>query len=213
MIYEIMNRADASKATLEPIASTTAIISITDIGDKRNTFHQQTWLKAVLELQFLDLPEGSKGCITREQAQKISNFVIKWYPQVERFIVHCEYGQCRSAGVAAAISRAYEGHDSGIFNHPNYLPNRTCYEYVFSALNVFRRKAVDESVIPFTISVKNCGFGSGYSAREITDNFTATVQDDIAVNQQKGFPVARYDADKRQAYLESADGTREYVNG
>ena len=82
-----------------------------------------------------------------------------------------------------------------------------------TAFNVFLRKTVDESAIPFPISVKNTSYGLDYTANEITNNFKSIVEKDIAENKKKGFPVARYDADKKQAYLESSDGKREYVNG
>ena len=71
----------------------------------------------------------------------------------------------------------------------------------------------DESAIPFPVSVKKAEFGVGLSASDITKSFTDAVQDEIASKKKNGLPVARYDTDKRQAYLEVADGTREYVNG
>jgi predicted protein tyrosine phosphatase len=134
MIYKIMNKTDASKATEAINSPNTAIISITDTGDEKNKFHGRHWIKGLLELQFLDVSEGSTDCITREQAKEIADYALLLYPCVERFIVHCEYGQCRSAGIAAAISDYFEGHDSGIFSNPDYLPNRTCYKYVLDAL-------------------------------------------------------------------------------
>jgi DNA-damage-inducible protein J len=82
-----------------------------------------------------------------------------------------------------------------------------------TALNVFLRKTVEESAIPFTISIKNTAFGHDYSASDVTSAFKAAARNEIAENQRKGFPVARYDADKKQAFLEAADGTREYVSG
>ena len=82
-----------------------------------------------------------------------------------------------------------------------------------TALNVFLRKAVDESAIPFYVSIKKAGFGYDLSASDITSAFTNAVQDEISDKKQKGLPVARYDADKKQAYLENADGTRVYING
>ncbi|HCF49332.1 MAG TPA: hypothetical protein DER60_03565 [Syntrophomonas sp.] len=82
-----------------------------------------------------------------------------------------------------------------------------------TALNIFLRKAVDEAAIPFPISVKNSGFGSGYSSGDITNAFKTAVQSEVAENQRKGLPVARYDTDTKRAYLEFANGTREYVNG
>ena len=82
-----------------------------------------------------------------------------------------------------------------------------------TALNVFLRKAVAESAIPFAVSVKNNDFGHSYSASDITSAFTNAVQDEIAEKKQKGLPIARYDTEKKQAYLENADGTREYIHG
>jgi predicted protein tyrosine phosphatase len=139
MTYEVKNRGDARLATMKTVAPITAIISITDIGSEKNSFRQQDWLKAVLEIQFNDVERG-KGCITKKQAIEIADFVRSVYPQVERFIVHCEYGQSRSAGVAAAISKFYEGNSGGIFGNPAYYPNRTCYDYVLAALNDNKKK-------------------------------------------------------------------------
>lgn len=82
-----------------------------------------------------------------------------------------------------------------------------------TALNVFLRKAVDEEAIPFPVSLKNTVYGIGYTSDDITDAFETAVHNEIEENQRKGYPVARYDATSRRAYLESADGTREYVNG
>jgi DNA-damage-inducible protein J len=82
-----------------------------------------------------------------------------------------------------------------------------------TALNIFLRKAVDESAIPFPISTKNTSLGYGLSPSDVSDAFTAAVQEAVSEKKQNGFPVALYDADKKQAYLEFADGTREYVNG
>jgi predicted protein tyrosine phosphatase len=143
MTYEIMNRANALKATAEPNAPTTAIISITDTGDDKAKLHGRYWVKGLLEVQFLDVTEGSTNCITRKQAKEIADYAMLLYPCVERFIVHCEYGQCRSAGIAAALSEHFEGNDNGIFANPEYLPNRTCYNYVLDAL---RNRQMKESI-------------------------------------------------------------------
>ena len=83
-----------------------------------------------------------------------------------------------------------------------------------TALNIFLRKAVNEAAIPFRVSeTKDSGFGIGFSSAEITSAFTAGIRDVIDEKQRKGYPVARYDADSKQAYLEFTDGAREYVSG
>ena len=60
---------------------------------------------------------------------------------------------------------------------------------------------------------KTMGIGHGLSANDVTETFARAVQDEIAENKKQGFPVAKYDAKIKQAYLENPDGTREYVNG
>jgi predicted protein tyrosine phosphatase len=124
---------DARRATYEQDAPVTAIISISDIGDDLNKFYPQTWLKEVFAIQFDDVESGT-GCITKIQAAEIADFVLRMYPQIERFLVHCTFGQSRSAGVAAAISQFYEGNSSGIFGNRAYSPNPTCYKLVLDAL-------------------------------------------------------------------------------
>jgi antitoxin component of RelBE/YafQ-DinJ toxin-antitoxin module len=81
------------------------------------------------------------------------------------------------------------------------------------AFNMFLRKAVNEDAIPFPVSTKSSGFGYGMTAGYITGTFNTAVANDIKTNQQRGLFIAGYDTDKKLAYLESADGTREYING
>jgi len=81
-----------------------------------------------------------------------------------------------------------------------------------TALNVFLRKAVEEEAIPFTISAKGAGFGRSQSVSDITTAFKTAVTNEISKNQRCGYPVARYDSIKKRAYLEAADGSREYVD-
>ena len=80
-----------------------------------------------------------------------------------------------------------------------------------TAFNVFLRKAVNENAIPFPVSATPAKVGAGYTADEITRAFSITAEKESAYNLSQGFPVARYDAAKGQAYLENADRTREYV--
>jgi addiction module RelB/DinJ family antitoxin len=82
-----------------------------------------------------------------------------------------------------------------------------------TAFNVFLRKAVDEAAIPFPVSLKSTGFGGGYTPEAITAAFTEAVMRDVEESKRGGLPVAKYDAAKKAAYLESPDGTREYING
>ena len=82
-----------------------------------------------------------------------------------------------------------------------------------TALNVFLRKAVDESAIPFTISAKPTAIGYGLTTNEVTGAFVAAVENEISAMKREGIPIAKYDSEKKKAYLESSGGKREYVNG
>ena len=59
---------------------------------------------------------------------------------------------------------------------------------------------------------QSCGFDSGLSSDEITRTFKDAVKKETNRNRKKGLPTARYDAPAEGAYLETADGSREYVD-
>ena len=77
-----------------------------------------------------------------------------------------------------------------------------------NAINIFLRQAVDQKGIPFQV---NTGYFEGLNAHEITKICKDSVNRDIIEKQKKGLPVARYDIESMRAYLENADGSREYV--
>ncbi|MCL2672576.1 MAG: type II toxin-antitoxin system RelB/DinJ family antitoxin [Clostridiales bacterium] len=82
-----------------------------------------------------------------------------------------------------------------------------------TALNVFLRKAVEEESIPFPVSTKSSAFGNGYTSAEVNAAFAAAVRNETEESRRRGMPVARYDAARKQAYIEAADGSREYIHG
>ena len=79
-----------------------------------------------------------------------------------------------------------------------------------NAVNIFLRRAVDQKGIPFPVNTVNRGIGD-IDTNEVTKAFNDAVKEEIAQKQKKGLPVARYDVQSGQAYLENADGTRDYV--
>jgi len=79
-----------------------------------------------------------------------------------------------------------------------------------NAINIFLRKAVEYKGIPFSVNTGSHGIG-GLSVDEVTRAFNSVVEQDIASKQSRGLPIARYDRESGRAYLENADGTREYV--
>jgi len=81
-----------------------------------------------------------------------------------------------------------------------------------TALNVFLRKAVDEAAIPFSVAAKSSIYGVGYTSDEITSSFLTAVEDDVSYKKKHSHPVARYDTVSKKAYLQVAEGEREYIN-
>ena len=50
----------------------------------------------------------------------------------------------------------------------------------------------------------------GLSDDELTYRFKESIRIDDEIRRIKGLPVARYDLERKQSYLEYPDGTREY---
>lgn len=73
-------------------------------------------------------------------ARKIVDFVNDFWGKTDRFIVHCDAGVSRSAGVMAAILKYKTGDDSEVFNSKMYCPNMWCYRLV---LNEFYRRELE----------------------------------------------------------------------
>ena len=49
-------------------------------------------------------------------------------------IIQCDAGVSRSAGVAGALMKYYNGDDSEIFENPKYRPNMRCYRTMLNEL-------------------------------------------------------------------------------
>lgn len=114
-------------------------ISITTPGDTDVEIKniEQTGIKSILRVKFYDSDDRDTcyPCITYNQAKEIADFVkSKNMDDYDKIIVHCDAGQSRSAGVAAAIMKFLNGSDAEIFNNFKYYPNRTCYRRVLEKL-------------------------------------------------------------------------------
>lgn len=133
----ILNRKEAKKFSYESHDFKSAIISITDT-DKADVIFEKNeanGIRAVLRLKFDDVERDYKNehCITKEDAENIVKFVNKNKNKVDKFIVHCEAGVSRSAGVGAAIMKALNGDDWDVFKNPLKCPNMKCYRTVLNA--------------------------------------------------------------------------------
>ncbi len=71
---------------------------------------------------------------TPTMAQTLADFLARVLPQTAVLMCQCEYGQSRSAAVAAAVL-SYRGKDPGvIFDDIRYCPNTYVYETLLGAL-------------------------------------------------------------------------------
>jgi len=105
----------------------------------------------VLRLKFLDMDlnddyysrskwEGYNP-ISREDAGKIIDFSEINIDRVNLFIVNCNAGISRSSGIAAALSKIYNGDDSWVFKDRRYYPNMRVYRYILD--EAFKRHLID----------------------------------------------------------------------
>lgn len=147
-----------SRNTIEIIADcpfdiSTALISIADVGDNFAALANKP--QFVLQLAFDDVDnevfvdelgenpsteekrriEEEYNMFTDEQAEQIAAFYHEVWDRVDVFICQCEYGQSRSAAVAAAIMEYRDRNGIEIFAHDNYYPNKLVFRKVFKALN------------------------------------------------------------------------------
>jgi DNA-damage-inducible protein J len=82
---------------------------------------------------------------------------------------------------------------------------------ISNAINIFLRKSVDERGIPFPVRVEPANTAGQLSPDAVTEAFVASVDEELKRAKHNGLPVARYDSKSGKAYLEYADGTKEYV--
>lgn len=131
----VMNRARAITYSHKYHEEKSVLISINNIIDEPAHISRKTenGILAVLRLFFDDVDYGNTA-MTTSDANKIAEFVHRYQYSVDRIIVHCEAGQSRSAGVAAAIMLYLFGNDDLIFDDPKYRPNMFCYRKTLNAL-------------------------------------------------------------------------------
>lgn len=80
--------------------------------------------KDALFLEFDDILSNEEGLMmSKRHAKLIVDFVNKHKDSVSLIVVNCEAGVSRSSGVALALSRWLNNHDSGIQNNKRFCPN------------------------------------------------------------------------------------------
>lgn len=138
--YKIMSYDQCAKYCTKNHDNSSIIISITTYeGELKRKIRKTSTnnVKDILYLQFCDvnIEDNPEDCMQDSDAQKVAEFVNKYYDNIDTIIIHCEGGISRSAGVCAAIMRVKEGSDTHIFRSPSKHPNITCYLKTLKAFN------------------------------------------------------------------------------
>ena len=151
MHVTVMGREEMEALVANPFPPDTAVISITDSDQDKVVFsHAPAHL---LELKFDDVSFGiyqeilgrkptvaemrkietKLHMLSNQQAGQLAAFVLD-LPRHTNLICQCEYGQSRSAAVAAAVMEHFYGNGIGIFADPRYYPNKFVFKKVLLAL-------------------------------------------------------------------------------
>lgn len=121
--------------------SNVVLISVTDPGSNPLDSNVTKNFFESLNIQFWDIEEkiGNYDVLTNEQAIELNKFIMQ--NKDLKFLINCEAGISRSAGVGLAIECLinYDGSlydhqtsHSDIKAHPRYSPNRVVYNKIVS---------------------------------------------------------------------------------
>jgi len=152
----VMNRKEAIEFCKHPHLAQFAMISI---GTPHEDYKEEPFCSitnnvvGICCVQFFDLDNTypiKEGLMKYKDAKKIAEFVSQNKDKI--IIVHCDAGQSRSAGIAAAISRYYNNYDFEYFDNPRYTPNMLCYRLMMNAMiNYDLRKTMEAEEREFKV--------------------------------------------------------------
>ena len=112
-----------------------AIIGINDKYSREIEYVDSQYLVDKLIVEFDDIMKPIKNMVlfNWKIARKIWDFVDEVHDDIDLLMVHCNAGVSRSAAVAAAISKTYNGHCTEYFYW--YCPNPHVYKVMMANLN------------------------------------------------------------------------------
>jgi len=121
------------------------IVSIFDPGSERPRVKFNEWTMCVSFFEFhdSDKPEIGKVLFDEHMARSIKGQLLELQAEwnIDTIICHCEAGQSRSAGVAAALANFLNGNDmeffnsSGVYGVKKYTPNMHVYRTMLNVLH------------------------------------------------------------------------------
>ncbi|GHV41826.1 hypothetical protein FACS189490_09500 [Clostridia bacterium] len=134
---EIYSFEAVERRAKTPWGGKTALISVGDIGTDAPTLNHKPdyYLRLTFDDVSDDDPDDDGVQITPEQAGTIAKFIIEHIPLVNTFTFQCEYGESRSAAIAAAMLQYFSGSGIDIFADTRYFPNKLAYKMVLASLS------------------------------------------------------------------------------
>lgn len=145
MRIEIYSRDKLENLSKNPFSPNTSLISIYDTDDTPAILINQPAHRINLqfddvyinELDDSDYSDFHFKLFDSDYAKKIVDFVYKYKDETNLLICQCEYGESRSAAVAAAILEHFYGNGISIYSDERYCPN----SFIYNILNKeFERK-------------------------------------------------------------------------
>lgn len=138
MNIKVMPRSDCVRYCHKPHNEKSIIVSINTPREcyKTSPFgNEENGVLSVLRLCFDDVDKKTINCMNANHARVIKDFIAGFSDRDDlAVIVHCDAGVSRSAGVAAALSKYYNGDDSYFFDSGIYRPNMLCYRTMLNEL-------------------------------------------------------------------------------
>jgi predicted protein tyrosine phosphatase len=124
------------------------IVSITSSEADQARIPQSPHCRALLRLVFADADAKTESIaeeflFSRAHARAIWDLVSEHLPHIERFIVHCDAGMCRSPAVAAAVAKVLTGDDAEYFRR--YRPNMRVYRTMLATYHEEKADANEET--------------------------------------------------------------------
>lgn len=140
MNIQVMNRQQAVEYCHKPHSEQSVIISISTPVEE---YHDEPFMSTIIgngvyeicRVEFFDVDNHypiSFGKMSMEHAELITDIVARNLDK--KIIVHCDAGQSRSAGIAAALAKYYNGDDEEFFNNSHMVPNMWCYNLILTQL-------------------------------------------------------------------------------
>lgn len=141
MNVNIYSREGIIKLSKNIFDEGTALISIYDTDDippRLINKPQYTLFMAFDDIYADDMDEVDLSFFkpfNEKLAKRIAGFVKLHKDDVDTFICQCQFGQSRSAGVAAAIKEYFDKDGQSILDDERYSPNKKVYDLLLDELN------------------------------------------------------------------------------